>query len=584
LKIKISLILLICFLLSLNFISSYSLGKARLAQRYGFNARMDLVLHDLENHIESNLYQIPKTSFVNNLLHIADLDRVEIFDTLSNQEMMVFVKESIPDEIPVVKSADIKDASGNVLYHVFVSSYNRDGNQLRKLAIFDSIFRILGLIAGLAVAFLFLRSVLNPYKRIRSEISKINIPGVAINEIDDIEYTVKMFQGVIGELKQKENLLQSMYANSEKRADSLARHNEYILGSISSGVLICDNQGIITRFNKAAEQITGLNQKSCQGLFFGEVFGEHHKITGIFREALNTGQTYSRLEFKITDQQGSERWLGMTSSLISDNKNETIGAAVLLTDLTRIKKLQEISDIQEQMAALGEMSAGLAHELRNSVAAILGFGKLLNKLIPDEGKSSDITKLIIKESLATEEMLSRFLNFAKPLNLMLVSFNPAAVISECLDSASEISPEKEIKFEIDDKTNGLEITGDMVLLRNAFNNLIINACQAIEVKGKLFVILMFIPSEKIIKIEFTDNGRGIETENIEKIFNPFFTTRENGTGLGLALVRKIINSHMGIITVKSSDSDGTSFSISLPSETQIDDTSPTRQFRTAGAN
>jgi PAS domain S-box-containing protein len=567
-EIKISLILLIAFLISLNFISSYSLGKARIAQHRGFISRMELTLEFIQKSVELNFMRLPDAGYINDISLLAGIDRIEINDSLGNELLVV---NNIPAQVKekrnsMVKTTTVRNKYGYIIYYIIVSGVNREGADLQQLAFFDTVFRVLGLFAGLIVAFLFIRSVMNPYRKIKKEASHLNLPQVDFDDVDGVEYAVRTFQEVIRELKEKEALLQAMYDNSEKRADSLARYNEYILGSISSGVIICDIQGIITRFNRSAERIMGYDHRHAQGRHFNEVFGKKHHISKILSEALRYDKTYSRMEFEISRKDKEKLWLGLTSSLILDNDNNKIGTAVLLTDLTRIKKLQEFSDFTEKMAALGEMTAGLAHELRNSVAAIMGFGKLLRKISPPGERASAIADMIISESIATEEMLSRFLNFAKPLKVVPKKVNVSQLLKECLNLAADKHQGKKLEVKIEDNTSGILINADPVLLKNAFSNLIINALQAMAETGDLTITINYNENEKRVEVKVSDTGKGIAEENLHKVFNPFYTTRDKGIGLGLALVRKIINGHMGIIEVESHLGEGTTFTVSLPVE------------------
>ncbi len=571
-QIKISLILLIGFLLSLNFISAYSLGKARLAQQNDYNLRMKLALNLIQENIKSNFMYLPDASYLNDIINQAGVDEIEIFDSLSNQLIDIRSSRTIPVENRIINSVTVTGKNDRTVYHIFASGVNSEGANLKRLALFDTIFRISGLIVGLFVAYFFIRSVLNPYRKIKKEAKKVDLSRIGFDDVDSVEYAVRMFQEVIRELKQKETLLQAMYNSSEKRADSLARYNEYILGSISSGVIICDNQGIITRFNHAAEKIIGFNQQYSQGRHYSEVFGKKHHIAKIFDEALNNNNTFSRKEFEIPRKNNENLWIGLSSSLISDNSNNKIGAAALLTDLTKIKKLQEISDFTEKMAALGEMSAGLAHELRNSVAAILGFGKLLKKILPSEKKAASIAQMIISESLATEEMLSRFLNFTRPLKVVPAKIAIRQLLDESINMALEMHQDKKINVNVDDRSDGLPINGDPILLKNALNNLIINACQAVDKSGKINVRVDYDNRDNQLKILISDTGRGISKANLPKIFNPFFSTRDKGTGLGLSLVQKIITGHLGNIEVESKEGEGAAFTITLPVDLKIEQT------------
>ena len=564
LEIKISLILLIGFLLSLNFISIYSLGKARLAQQAGFSTKIKLASKLIQENIRLNYMKLPDASYLNDIISITGINAIEIYDNSGSQLIAVSSEHQEKVENPVFKISSVVNSNGQTVYDILVSGFNLEGAELKRLVLFDTIFRVSGLFVGLMVAYFFIRSVLNPYQKIRKEASKLNLSGIVIDDDDSVEYAVKMFQEVIRELKQKESLLQAMYNNSEKRADSLARYNEYILGSISSGVIICDNQGVITRFNKSAENIVGFSERYSQGRHYNEVFGKKHQISKIFGDALRKNITYSRTEFEISRKDSENLWIGLSSSLISDNNNNKIGAAVLLTDLTKIKKLQEVSDFTEKMAALGEMSAGLAHELRNSVAAILGFGKLLKKIVNPEEKTASIAQMIISESIATEEMLCRFLNFASPLNVVPMEVNIEKLLNESLNTAKEMHQDKNIKIEMDIRSKNRVINGDPILLKNAFSNLMINAYQAMDETGTLRTCSDYDRKKDEILITISDTGKGIPENDQTKIFNPFFTTRDKGTGLGLALVRKIITGHMGNIEVDSKEGIGATFIIHLP--------------------
>jgi PAS domain S-box-containing protein len=563
-EIKVSLALLICFLLSLNFITAYSLGKARQAQNDCHVLNLELVKESIRSDIENNDLQMPEIVYLSDLAHRIHIDKIELVDNQDRPLLTVGGMDESDSDRAVTISAPIRDKNGDIVYQLFVSSVNREGLRLRRLALFDSIFRVAGLFAGLIVAFFFIKTVLNPYRKIKLEASELGIDQVDPGNTDDVEYVVRTFHEIIRELKEKESLLQSLYASSEKRANSLARYNEYILGGISSGVVICDNNGLITRFNPAAKKILNVDYDHGQGQHYRDVFGKKSDISRIFDNALDNGETFSRLEFEITIDETEKRWIGLSSSLISDDQEHRIGAAVLLTDLTRIKKLQEIADFTEKMAAVGEMAAGLAHEFRNSVAAIMGFGKLIKKMIPDKGKANELAEMIISESQATEEMLRRFLSFARPLDVMPQAISIHQIINDSLKAVRESGPSDEIEVIIEDSCECPQIQGDPTLLKNAFNNLFINACQAMEGRGALGIYMGVDKEHSQIIIKITDTGKGMSDDVIEKIFNPIFTTKDKGTGLGLALVKKIIAAHYGTIEVESEEGTGTTFIVTIP--------------------
>lgn len=563
-EIKITLVLLIGFLLSLNFLTAYSLGKARQAQHDEHVLNLELVKENIRADIFANKLKLPDITYLQSTARRSLIDKIELVDSQGNRLMMVgrIEPDRIDDAITV--TSPIRSETGEIVYYLFVTSLNREGAKLQRLAYFDSIFRIAGLIAGLILAFFFVKTVLNPYKKIKKEAEELDLPDLELEKTDDIEYVVRKFHQIIRELKMKEAQLESRYNNSEKRADSLSRYNEYILGGISSGVIICDNSGIITRFNLAAGNILNIDYEKSQGSKYSEIFGENHHITKILNDALSKDLTVSRSEFEITTENSDKRWIGLSSSLIVDNQQVNIGAAVLLSDLTKIKKLQEISDFTEKMAALGEMSAGLAHEFRNSVAAIMGFGKLIRKMLPDDHKANNIAEMIISESQTSEEMLRRFLTFARPLKVIPEPVELRKVINDSLQLAKESNQDKSILLKVEGDTPGVEIDADSTILKNAFSNLFINAYQAMDNAGRLSIkISMNDPGEQVV-IRISDTGEGIPGDVIPKIFNPFFTTKDKGTGLGLALVKKIITGHYGSIEVESVVGEGTTFIVTLP--------------------
>jgi PAS domain S-box-containing protein len=563
-EIKISLILLVGFLLSLNIISSFALTRARIAQQNDHDRKLDLVLEIMQKTIELNNLILPDRIYLNDLMRKASIHKIEVSDSLGTPVLSLCSPGTFDETKIRSRNAVIHNKNKQPVYQVSVKGMNIEGENLARLALIDKVFRIAGLLASLIVAFLFIRTVMNPYRKIKREASRLNLPHVDFDKADSIEYAVRVFQEIIRELKQKESLLQAMYDSSEKRADSLARYNEYILGSISSGVIICDNQGIITRFNRTAEKIFDIDKDDSQGKHYGEIFGKKHQISKVLGEALFDGKTYSRTEFEIYRKSGDKLWIGLTSSQIFDNEDKKIGAAVLLTDLTEIKKLQEISDFTEKMAALGEMSAGLAHELRNSVAAIMGFARLMHKQCQQSGIDASIASMIISEAIATEEMLSKFLDFARPLKINYIRVKISEILANCIRMASEMYQDKDIKVTLNDDSGGIDIYGDAVLLKNALSNLIINAYQAMDQNGVVRIDMAVEKNNRQLKIAIADNGGGIAEENLSKIFNPFFTTKEKGAGLGLAIVRKIIIAHGGTIEVESRREEGTKFTVVLP--------------------
>jgi PAS domain S-box-containing protein len=336
---------------------------------------------------------------------------------------------------------------------------------------------------------------------------------------------------------------------------------------MSSGVVICDSNGIVTRFNRSAENILRYFEKECRGKHYRENCGKEHRLTSMLDDALTEEIVHSRLEFEVKRPDGEKLWLGCSSSMINDEKGEGMGAVLLMIDLTEIRRLQELSSYSEKMASLGEMSAGLAHEIRNSLAAVMGFAKLAEKSKNLDDKTVKLVEAIRDESVAAETILSRFLNFAKPLDFRPEAVNFSQLINSTLENLSH--PNLEI---INIRCRPIDdiplFSGDPVLLRQALANLLLNACDAMPDGGDI-VLDVKVEKKKTngtsdLLISVADNGAGIASESLDKIFEPFHTDKPHGTGLGLALVKKIVVLHEGRIDVHSKPGKGTRFNIYMP--------------------
>jgi two-component system, NtrC family, sensor histidine kinase AtoS len=567
LEIIISLGFFILFLLSINFVSGYSFEKARKEQAAQFQSQLNLAADFACNLLEKETLKLeyfgrPMEGSLGTIALQAGVRNISLIDTLGRTVVSL---ESSPDpsETQITRPLVLKD--GRRFGYLVVGSPNLVGQELSRLARWDILFRLSGLFAALIMGAYFIRAILLPYRRIKREAIDHNFDlGEAGNQAG-IEYIVSTFKDVIIELEDKKAVLETMYKSSEKRADSLARYNEYILGSISSGVVICDSGGIVTCFNPSARNILQYLEHDCRGRHYREVFGLENKLVNLLDDALLHKKVHSRLEFEIRCSDGKKLWLGCSSSLINDERGEGMGAALLLIDLTEIRRLQEISSYTEKMVILGETAAGLAHEIRNSFAAIMGFANLLRKGVANDKNSAKLADAIKSESLAAESLMSRFLSFARPLNLKPEKLDIAELINAIFENFSHPNLQK-IRIARDIDGSLPPIQGDKMLLRQVLLNLIINACDALPNGGEVRLSVSLDENDKAgnLVISVIDNGVGIDPELVGKIFEPFISGKPDGTGLGLALVKKIVVLHRGRIEVHSRPGKGARFTVFLP--------------------
>ena len=256
--------------------------------------------------------------------------------------------------------------------------------------------------------------------------------------------------------------------------------------------------------------------------------------------------------------------LGVSVSPISDGQGRLHGAICLFTDLTAVKDLEAQLRLKDSLATVGELTAGIAHEFRNGLATIQGYSKLFDlDTLPSAYRP--YVEGIRAETESLSQVVTNFLNFARPAELVLARVDLRAI---CERAADEIRPEVtalggEVRVTGDFGT----VEGDEVLLRQAFSNLLRNALEACS--GASVTPMVTIESEtdevhRLSRIMVQDNGPGIPPASRDRVFQPFFTSKRNGTGLGLALVQKIIVFHNGRINIDRAASGGASFQITLP--------------------
>lgn len=369
-------------------------------------------------------------------------------------------------------------------------------------------------------------------------------------EVSEVGFVVDTFHELVAKLKEKEKELDSLRRIAEDRADVYESYNEYILQSVPSGVISLDSGLRLTKINSAAEKILNIKATDVINRDYHDIFGEP-----VIRY-LEDKHLVERKEFQYTLNSGKRIHLGLTLTPLFNSSNNAIGQLMVFTDLTELKALEAQAALRDRLASLGEMAAGMAHELRNPMGVIAGYTKLLSKRT--DNSLSHIVTAISNEVAVMDRVISDFLSFARPAALNLSRVDMEQVISNC---ASNVLADKEgIKLYLAIE-NIPQVYGDEILLRQAFINLFQNSIEAMQEGGELRI--SFCVSSGYLEVAITDSGHGISEEIWDKVFLPFYTTKDKGTGLGLAIVHKIIVSHQGNISFDSNEK-GTTFNISLP--------------------
>lgn len=383
-------------------------------------------------------------------------------------------------------------------------------------------------------------------------------------------------QGVIQQLREQEKELERLHKIERERAEQTERLSEEVTRNMPAGLVVVSATGIISSSNPAAEQVLGI-----RGLAFrrySEALGPSSALTKLVAECLGKGKIFQREEVEHVPPAGDTRHLGVTISPIRRGEGKISGAICLLTDLTELAALQQRMQFKENLAALGELSAGIAHEFKNALATISGYAQLIPDACPNE--AADYAKKIVEQTRNITHVVAEFLKYARPLEIPDERVELEEVVHRAAAEVAQAMPQVIIEC----KGDFGQTEGDEGLLRQALLNLARNAaeaCAASEGGGRVVLRGDRIEGEDAgwQRICVTDNGPGITEAAMSKLFRPFFTTKTNGTGLGLAVVQKVIVQHGGQVEVRNCPKGGAEFIVTLPLPRRVPEAVESSQAR-----
>lgn len=388
-------------------------------------------------------------------------------------------------------------------------------------------------------------------------------------------YSVALLSGMLSE-----RLRKTRQELQEKQVDlqDLRVLQEHILRSVGSGVFSMDLKGNVVSWNPAAQQITGYPFEEIKDRW-KEIFGDTMKE--IFGHTNAMKERPFRFDGEIIKKDGTSALLGMTASLLKDERNTVRGIIFVFQDITKIIEMEEQVRRQERLATVGGLAAGIAHEIRNPLASLSGSIQVLRgemELTEDNKRLMDI---VVRETDRLNTIITEFLEYARPKTTHTEQIELRSMLDETimlLKNSRDFHDTIQITRDIEPR---ILLKGDTQRLRQVFWNLLINACQAMPNGGTIAITAMLVSSENkdvpMCEIIISDTGQGIAQEYLDKIFDPFYTTKVGGTGLGLAIAYRIIEEHRGSITVLSEPEKGTQFFIRLP---VVDETAPVAQLDT----
>lgn len=363
---------------------------------------------------------------------------------------------------------------------------------------------------------------------------------------------------------------------------------EFLRGLVQGmrcGIVTIDIERRIRMVNRVAREVLDLPDVSA-GTPLDETLSAHPQMVRALEDAFGMSSLPNRAELDLGSGAGAGKTVGFTLSLIRDADGDPSGAAMFFKDLTQIEHKEDQERLKDRLAALGQMAASLAHEIRNPLASIDVTCSLLKRRLAADEKGCELLGKIVAEVRRLNSTVCSSLEFVRPLPLRLESASLAPLLEEAISVAEGRRGGPGIAIHRAFDAHVPAFLMDRALLRQVFENLILNALEAVGANGTVTVSteLLDAPSEttipyppagegasdgwqrveQFVVVRVADTGSGIGACDIDKIFYPLFTTKKQGSGIGLAVVRKIVNGHRGLIDVESVPGQGAEFSVRLP--------------------
>lgn len=345
-----------------------------------------------------------------------------------------------------------------------------------------------------------------------------------------------------------------------KTLDEMRTYTRNVQESMANGLVTVDRSLRVATFNSIALDILRKSKEEVEGRPIKDILPLEDEI----KQVLSDPESILEKEVKIASEGKGKTFLGLSVSPLREPDSQIPrGAVVILRDLTMIRELEQKVIVSEKFAALGRLSAGVAHEIRNPLNSIRGFIQYFQKKLPLEEEDYRYTELMLTEVDRLNRVISKLLAYSKPREPRLSLRSPEGIVSHCLQVVAREASEAGV--ELVHVSGGDEVPlvlMDADQMTQVFLNLLINAIEVVPRGGRV-TVTYDTDEHGRLHISVEDTGSGIPRENLDKLFDPFFSTKKKGTGLGLAIVKSIIESHGGEIEVESDPGSGARFTVIL---------------------
>jgi PAS domain S-box-containing protein len=395
---------------------------------------------------------------------------------------------------------------------------------------------------------------------------------------DEIGQLAIAFNHMASQLFQQRTAIETAHADLQRHFEGLADLKSYtdsILESLTNGIITLDLDGRVVTMNQAAELLTGLFAPEATGRYSTEVFSHSPEAVEILMETLGSRTGVTSASLRLLRRNGASVPIELSTAPLRGAEGKDLGVVAVFRDITVVHELEAQLRRSDRLAALGTLAAGLAHEIKNPLSSLQTFTRLVFRKSNDTRFRETFERVVPQELDRINGIVERLLELARPHRLTLKPVQVSALLERALDLYTNQIEAKQITVLREYTTDLPTIQGDAEHLYQAFLNLVANAVEAMDTAGRLtlrtswsedkdWLLLGRRAPRRGIKIEIEDTGSGISLPAADRIFNPFFTTKQGGTGLGLALAHKIIEDHGGSITFQSAPGVGTTFRLVLP--------------------
>lgn len=348
-----------------------------------------------------------------------------------------------------------------------------------------------------------------------------------------------------------------------------------LLESLEDGLLAFDLSGCVRFLNPSAQEMLGLSKRQALGHPAEKIFPGQENLLRLIDEVRQHGRHIASHEnFEIPQEYGSPLKVGAAVSPLLTAAGVSEGTILILRDLSRIAELEEAMKRADRLAMLGTLAAGLAHEVKNPLGGIRGAAQLLGMELEENHTLKEYTDVVIREVERINDIIEELMDLARPRVDQLGETDLSQILRDIVLLQKEAHRSRNLAFVLHIDPSIPPIRGDEALLTRLLLNLIKNAAEAVDTGGRIDITtriatdyhLMSTDNKPVpwVVVEVADDGPGISAENLERIFTPFFTTKPQGTGLGLATCQKIADGHNGVLKARNRTDKGTIFTVSLP--------------------